>query len=142
MGSLDRSRSDESLVVGRRDRILVVRGATYTLIQGDLRIADDDMVVLDVEAPKRLSFTWHTFSEEWARSNGFDDSMRASFVRESRSKVTFDIVAIGATVRLDVSHDGFDDDSAVLAAVRQGWPPMLSSLKSLLETGDPLVLSA
>jgi hypothetical protein len=30
----------------------------------------------------------------------------------------------------------------VLAAIREGWPPLLSSLKTYLETGEPLNLSA
>jgi hypothetical protein len=41
-------------------------------------------------------------------------------------------------VRLTVVHDGFDDGSNVLDAIRQGWPPLLSSLKTYLETGEPL----
>jgi hypothetical protein len=28
----------------------------------------------------------------------------------------------------------------VLAGVSQGWPPILASLKTLLETGEPLTL--
>jgi uncharacterized protein YndB with AHSA1/START domain len=116
-------------------------GANYALTQGDLRISDDDMVVLEAVVPRRLSFTWHTFSEQWARANHFEESLRCSFARESRSKVTCSLEPVGANVRLDVLHDGFDDDSVVLGAVRQGWPPLLSSLKSLLETGEPLDLS-
>jgi len=116
-------------------------GAPYALTQGDLRIADAQMVVLTSERATRLSFTWHTFSEAWARANGIDETLRDSFARESRSKVDFSIEPVGTSVRLDVLHDGFDDDSVVLAAVRHGWPPLISSLKSLLETGEPLELT-
>jgi hypothetical protein len=35
-------------------------------------------------------------------------------------------------------HDGFEDGSAVLSGISQGWPLIMSSLKSLLETGDVL----
>jgi len=118
-----------------------VPGASYALVQGKLRICDDDMVVLDADRPNRLSFTWHTFSEAWAQANGFDDALRDAFARESRSTVAFTIQPVGANARLDLVHDGFDDDSVVLAAVREGWPPLLSSLKSMLETGEPLDLS-
>ena len=39
-----------------------VRGATYALCQGDLRIADDEMVVLDVDAPRRVELE-HLFQQ-------------------------------------------------------------------------------
>ena len=41
-------------------------------------------------------------------------------------------------VKLTVTHGGFQPGSAVLAGVSQGWPSILSSLKTLLETGAPL----
>jgi hypothetical protein len=41
-------------------------------------------------------------------------------------------------VRLTVTHDGFAPGSAVLPAVSEGWPAVLASLKTLLETGSSL----
>src|SRR5579862_2303166 len=55
--------------------------------------------------------------------------------------VTYDIEPAGDAVRLTMteSHDRpLDDD--ILSGGRQGWPAILSSLKSLLETGEPLVV--
>jgi uncharacterized protein YndB with AHSA1/START domain len=55
--------------------------------------------------------------------------------------VTYDIEPAGDAVRLTMteSHDRpLDDD--ILSGGRQGWPAILSSLKSLLETGQPLVV--
>lgn len=55
--------------------------------------------------------------------------------------VTYEIEPAGEAVRLTMteSHDRpLDDD--VLSGGRQGWPAILSSLKSLLETGEPLVV--
>jgi uncharacterized protein YndB with AHSA1/START domain len=55
--------------------------------------------------------------------------------------VAYDIEAAGGAVRLTMteSHDRpLDDD--ILSGGRQGWPAILSSLKSLLETGEPLVV--
>jgi hypothetical protein len=43
-------------------------------------------------------------------------------------------------VKLTVTHAGFEPGSAVLAGVTQGWPGVIASLKSLLETGEPLTL--
>ena len=54
--------------------------------------------------------------------------------------VTYDIEPAGDAVRLTMteSHDRpLDDD--ILSGGRQGWPAILSSLKSLLETGESLV---
>lgn len=54
------------------------------------------------------------------------------------SRVSFEISELGDMVRLDVVHDGFMTGSQVAGRVSQGWPRVLSSLKSLLETGKPL----
>jgi hypothetical protein len=35
-------------------------------------------------------------------------------------------------------HDGFEPGSTVLASISEGWPALISSLKSLLETGDAI----
>jgi hypothetical protein len=37
-----------------------------------------------------------------------------------------------------VTHDGFDEHSEVLPTISEGWPQLLSSLKTLLETGETL----
>jgi hypothetical protein len=41
-------------------------------------------------------------------------------------------------VRLTVTHDDLEPRSEMERKVSQGWPRVLSSLKSLLETGRPL----
>jgi hypothetical protein len=46
--------------------------------------------------------------------------------------------APGEMVELTVVHDGFDPGIAILPNVSQGWPRILSGLKTLLETGDIL----
>ena len=63
---------------------------------------------------------------------------RARFASERRSKVTFDIEPAGEMVKLTVVHDDFDPGSAILPNISQGWPRILSDLKTLLETGDIL----
>jgi hypothetical protein len=45
---------------------------------------------------------------------------------------------LGQMVKLTVIHDGFEPGSAVLEGIRDGWPVILASLASLLETGDTL----
>jgi hypothetical protein len=43
-------------------------------------------------------------------------------------------------VRLTVTHDELQAGSGMDKGVRHGWPVVLSSLKSLLETGESLNL--
>jgi hypothetical protein len=41
-------------------------------------------------------------------------------------------------VQLTVVHDEFEPGSSIFEMVSKGWPQVLSSLKTLLETGEPL----
>jgi hypothetical protein len=51
--------------------------------------------------------------------------------------VALDIEDVGhGTAELTVTHDGFAPNSTVLPAVSEAWPAVLSSLKTLLETGS------
>jgi len=52
--------------------------------------------------------------------------------------VTIDIAPVKDQVRLTVTHDDFDEGSVVLGKITEGWPSVLSSLKSYLETGRAL----
>jgi uncharacterized protein YndB with AHSA1/START domain len=78
--------------------------------------------VLECEPCRRLSYSWHVEFHE-------------IFRREKPSRVTFELEPMGAEVKLTVTHDQFEPGSKVHAAVSNGWPMILSSLKSLLETG-------
>jgi hypothetical protein len=81
-----------------------------------------------------LSYTFHHVREEEMR-------------KEPPSLVTFQIEPLndgtelrGPVVRLTVTHEDFPPDSKVLPAISNGWPNILSNLKTLLETGKPLEL--
>jgi uncharacterized protein YndB with AHSA1/START domain/DNA-binding transcriptional ArsR family regulator len=115
-------------------------GSAYTVVldQGAVRIAHPEQVVLESEPHRRLSYTWHTFSPEWAQAYGFSEEFQGKLAAEPRSKVTFEIEPAGPMVKLTVLHDGFEPGSAVLEGISQGWPAILASLKTLLETGEPL----
>jgi DNA-binding transcriptional ArsR family regulator/uncharacterized protein YndB with AHSA1/START domain len=110
--------------------------STMTWEQKGVRIADPEQVVLEAQPYRRLAYTFHTFTPEFAQSVGLDDDFVAKASAERRSKVTFDLEPRGETVKLTVVHDDFDPDSVVLPMVSQGWPELLSSLKTLLETGE------
>ncbi|MGW1022136.1 ArsR/SmtB family transcription factor [Streptomyces sp. NPDC002577] len=113
-------------------------GSAMVWEQGGEKTADPAQVVLESEPGRRLSYTWHTFTPEWAKAVGVSDEVLARISAERRSKVTFEIEPLGQTVRLTVVHDGFDPGSTVLDMIRGGWPALLSSLKTLLETGEAL----
>ena len=113
-------------------------GSTMTWVQRGVTTADPDQVVLESDPYRRLAYSWHTFSPELADSLDLTDEARERIVAEQRSKVSFDIEPLGELVKLTVIHAGFEPGSVVASMVSQGWPPILSSLKTLLETGEPL----
>ncbi|WP_432863429.1 ArsR/SmtB family transcription factor [Microbispora rosea] len=113
-------------------------GAPMTWHQGAVAIADPEQVVVESESGRRLSYTWHSFTPEWAEAVGLGEDVLARLKAERRSRVTFEIEQVGETVKLTVVHDGFDPGSTVREMVGEGWPQVLSALKTLLETGEPL----
>jgi uncharacterized protein YndB with AHSA1/START domain len=78
--------------------------------------------VLEIAPPNRLVISWADPSDE-------DDPARYS-------RVTFAIDEYDDMVRLTVTHDDLEVGSGMEKGIRHGWPIVLSSLKSLLETGQ------
>jgi DNA-binding transcriptional ArsR family regulator/uncharacterized protein YndB with AHSA1/START domain len=113
-------------------------GATMTWDHFGITVADPEQVVLESEPYRRLSYSWHSFTPELIESLHLTEEARERIVAEQRSKVTFDIEPLGDQVKLTVVHDGFDPGSTVATMVSQGWPRVLSNLKTLLETGEIL----
>jgi uncharacterized protein YndB with AHSA1/START domain/DNA-binding transcriptional ArsR family regulator len=101
-----------------------------------VRIANPEQVVLEADPPRRLSYTWHTFTPELARAAEVSEDVFAAAAGEPRSKVTFELEPAGSAVKLTVIHDGFPAESTAAGLVSNGWPRVLSRLKTLLETGD------
>ncbi|MEP6668363.1 MAG: SRPBCC family protein [Chthoniobacter sp.] len=92
------------------------------------KIVHDD-TVLKSEPPRLLSYTFKPLHMEELRA-------------EPASRVTFEIEEFtgraaerGPVVRLTVTHEEFPADSRIFPMISSGWPDILSSLKSLLETG-------
>lgn len=80
--------------------------------------------VIEHTPPKRLVITWANESQQ-------NDPTKTS-------RVTFDLVPYDTMVKLTVTHEDLEADSGMLKGVSQGWPAVLSSLKSFLETGQPI----
>jgi uncharacterized protein YndB with AHSA1/START domain len=87
----------------------------------------NECVILESDPPRKLSYSWLSV---------FDPDMR----KEKPSRVTYVIEPRGDMVKLVVTHEGFAEGSKTLPSVSIGWPMVLSSLKSILETGKPLIL--
>ena len=80
------------------------------------------------DPPRRLQVTWAVDFEE--------------FRELPESLVTYEIEPLGGSVKVTMteSHQ-WDVPDAILAGGRQGWPLILSSLKSVLETGKPIAIA-
>jgi uncharacterized protein YndB with AHSA1/START domain len=87
----------------------------------------DNGVVLRFEPPRVLSYSWHV-------------SWHPELKNEPPCRATFEIgpAPQKGVVRLTITHDEFEVGSKTYEGVKHGWPAVLSSLKSLLETGEPL----
>jgi len=99
-------------------------GAKVEILMPDGRVGDTG-IVLECDRPRRLSFSWHVEHHEEMR-------------KEPESRATFVLVPVGKVVKLTLIHDQFEAGSLVYQGIQDGWPMILSSLKSLLETGAPL----
>ena len=78
--------------------------------------------VVEVSPPTRLVITW---------ANASQAADPAAY-----SRVAFDIAPYEDMVRLTVTHDELEAGSGMANGIRKGWPIVLSSLKSFLETGS------
>lgn len=96
---------------------------TYRYAPGGDAAVDGE--VLEAEPPHKLVISWHVLYNDQAR-------------REAPSRVTFLIEELKDQSRLRIVHDRFPADSVVPEGVRDGWPWIVASLKSLLETGTAL----
>ena len=121
-----------------------VAGSTWDLMHErvGLVVSNPEQVILESDPFCRLAYAWHSFTPEWAAEVGMDEATADAWRAEPRSKVAFDIEDVGHGVaRLTVVHDGFEQGSAVLRGISEGWPAVLSSLKTLLETDSTLQTS-
>jgi uncharacterized protein YndB with AHSA1/START domain len=80
--------------------------------------------VVESQPPRRLVITWAEPK----------DKARV----EKHSRVTFEIQPIADMVRLTVTHGELESGSDMLRSISDGWPRVLCSLKSFVETGRPM----
>jgi uncharacterized protein YndB with AHSA1/START domain len=83
----------------------------------------DSGEILESVSQTRLAMSW---LNEW----------KPEFKAEGHSRCVYEIEPTGACAKLTLTHSIERPDSSFIAAVSQGWPMVISNLKSLLETGD------
>ncbi len=82
--------------------------------------------MLEFDRPRRFAVTWTNHLFDWA-------------TREGASTAAFDIQPQPAGgVKVTITHTLPMEGSRLIEAVGGGWPAVLSSLKSLLETGQAM----
>jgi uncharacterized protein YndB with AHSA1/START domain len=99
-------------------------GAAWRIVIPDGRVADSGEIV-EIDPPRRLVLSWR---------NELNPELRA----EGYSRATYELEPLGESVKLTVIHELEQPGSKFIAAVSKGWPHILASLKSLLETGESL----
>jgi uncharacterized protein YndB with AHSA1/START domain/DNA-binding transcriptional ArsR family regulator len=85
--------------------------------------------ILEAEPPRRLVTTW-AFSRDPRLRN------------DPPSRVTWKIEPRGDICKLTLVHDDFPSENATYRSVVSGWSLFLSSMKSLLETGEGLEVAS
>lgn len=100
------------------------KGASWKLMIPDGRVGDAGEI-LEIDPPRRMVISWR---------NEFIPELR----EEGYSRMTCELEPKGTSVKLTIIHEIDRADSKLIDGVSQGWPNLLSSLKSLLETGESI----
>ena len=98
-------------------------GSSWTLHMPEVGIADAGEV-LEAERPRRIVLKWR-------------NEFRPALKEAGYTRCTFEIEAEGDVTKLTVVHEA-SAPHPLIEAVANGWPKILSSLKTLLETGQSL----
>lgn len=93
---------------------------------------DHTGTVLVYEPNRKRVYTWNS-----------KDKPEVANKRESPSRVTYELTPVGQQVRLRLIHENLlpediGKDPNTMRGINNGWPAVLSSLKSLLETGETI----
>lgn len=112
-------------VLQNGDRLAV--GAPMTYIDGDGDVMTDG-IVLELDPPRKLVQSWVGGS----CSEGEPDAA---------SRVTWEITPFGEACKLTVVHEHADENTETAKGTVNGWPIVLSGLKTLVETGTPLAIA-
>lgn len=120
-------RFEAELRVGGAVRILPPKGME--------KYGDHKGEVLVCEPYRKLVYTWNV-----------KDKPELAKKRDSLSRVTYELTPMGKMVKLRLIHENLlpedlEPDPNKFEGVNNGWPAIMSSLKSLLETGEPITFT-
>ncbi|MBI5096031.1 MAG: SRPBCC family protein [Candidatus Hydrogenedentes bacterium] len=99
-------------------------GASWRLMIPDRRVGDSGEI-LEIEPHRRLVLSWRVEFQPALRAEGY-------------SRLTYELEKERSSVKLTLIHEIEKTDSKLIEATSGGWPQLLASLKSLLETGEAL----
>lgn len=100
-------------------------GSSWRIMIPDGRVGDSGEV-LEIDPPKKLVLSWR---------NEFMPDLH----EEGYSRLAYELEPVGGSVKLTVTHVMEKPESKLIDGVSSGWPHILASLKSLLETGESLL---
>lgn len=126
-GALTEGALTEQYFYGTRVESTFARGAPISYTAGGARMVEGEVVAVDPGSKLTIlqRATWD-----------------AQVAADKASRVAWELQPLGEATRLSLVHDGFGGETATYQQSAAGWPVILSSLKTLLETGRPLVLPA
>lgn len=99
-------------------------GSAWRIMIPDGRVGHSGEIV-EIEPGRKLVLKWR---------NEFQPDLRA----EGDTIAAFELEPQGESVKLTVTHRSDVPGSKMIETISGGWPRILASLKSLLETGEPL----
>lgn len=101
-------------------------GARVEFLRADKSKLSHDGEVLEIDPPRRLVMTFDVTAEG---------------LPEKPSRVTYELEGVHDGTKLTVIHDDFAPDSKVLPGIQKGWPAILSSMKTYLESGRAMSMT-
>jgi|SRR5450631_37209 uncharacterized protein YndB with AHSA1/START domain len=99
-------------------------GAPWKILTPDGRVTDSGEI-LEVEPERKLVLSW--------RNELFPD-----MTAEGYSRMTYELEPTGGLVKLTITHEMEKAGSKFIQGVAGGWPIIVASLKTLMETGESL----
>jgi uncharacterized protein YndB with AHSA1/START domain len=100
-------------------------GSSWKNVSGDGHILDAGEIV-EAEPPRRVVIRWQNQAKPELKAEG-------------DSQCTIELEPFGTAVKLSITHTIERELSKFIGAVSGGWPKVASNLKSLLETGSPVL---
>ena len=104
--------------------------------KGMEHLGDHAGEVLVCEPGRKLVYTWNQ-----------KDKPEVAAKRAGPSRVTYELTPMGPHVKLRLIHENLlpedvERDPNGFRGINNGWPAVISSLKSFLETGEPIKYAA